>query len=385
MTTPLPPGSTIGIVGGGQLGRMLAQSARQHGYGVVVLTGGAQDTPAGVLADAEVTGAFDDADTVAAFLDAIDAMTWEFENVDPAIADAAEAAGVPARPAGSIIAAAQDRKLEKDALAATGVTVAPWRSAETEDELATAVAELGVPVIAKTARFGYDGKGQIRIDDPAEVAAAWANLGGERLVVESVIAFERELSVVVARGVDGQVVDHGVMENTHANHVLDTTVVPAQVAATTAEAARKTAHLVAEGLGLVGVLCVELFDTADGILVNEIAPRPHNSGHCTIEAATASQFEQQLRAVTGQPLGDGSCAPAAMAQVLGDLWEDGEPNWTAALAQPGVHLHLYGKGDARIGRKMGHLTVVGDDATDALQRVLDARAALATRSANQER
>lgn len=385
MTTPLPPGSTIGIVGGGQLGRMLAQSARQHGYGVVVLTGGAQDTPAGVLADTEVTGDFDDADTVSAFLDAIDAMTWEFENVDPAIADAAEAAGVPARPAGSIIAAAQDRKLEKEALTATGVTVAPWRSAETEDELATAVAELGVPVIAKTARFGYDGKGQIRIDDPADVSSAWATLGGERLVVESVIAFERELSVVVARGVDGQVVDHGVMENTHANHILDTTVVPAQVAATTAEAARKTAHLVAEGLGLVGVLCVELFDTADGILVNEIAPRPHNSGHCTIEAATASQFEQQLRAVTGQPLGDGSCAPAAMAQILGDLWEDGEPDWTAALAQPGVHLHLYGKGDARVGRKMGHLTVVGDDATDALQRVLDARAALATRSANQER
>ncbi|MEM8705508.1 MAG: ATP-grasp domain-containing protein, partial [Actinomycetota bacterium] len=264
-------------------------------------------------------------------------------------------------------------------------TVAPWRPAETLAELEAAVAELGVPVIAKTARFGYDGKGQVRITDPADVAAAWATLGGERLVVETVIAFERELSVVVARGVDGTVVDHGVMENTHANHILDTTIVPAQVPDTTAEAARKTAHLVAEGLGLVGVLCVELFDTADGILVNEIAPRPHNSGHCTIEAAPASQFEQQLRAVTGQPLGDGSCAPAAMAQILGDLWDGGEPDWTAALAQPGVHLHLYGKGDARTGRKMGHLTVVGDDAADALQRVLDARAALTARSANQER
>ena len=386
MTTSLPPGSTIGIVGGGQLGRMLAQSARQHGYGVVVLTGGAENTPAGVLADTEITGAFDDPATVAAFVDAIDAMTWEFENVDPTIADAAEAAGVPARPAGSIIAAAQDRKLEKEALTAAGVTVAPWRPAETEAELATAVAELGVPVIAKTARFGYDGKGQVRITDAADVATAWATLGGERLVVESVIAFERELSVVVARGVDGEIVDHGVMENTHANHILDTTVVPAQMPDTTAEAARKTAHLVAEGLGLVGVLCVELFDTGSSdILVNEIAPRPHNSGHCTIEAAAASQFEQQLRAVTGQPLGDGECAPAAMAQVLGDLWDDGEPDWTAVLGRPGIHLHLYGKGDARIGRKMGHLTCVSDDAGDALQRVLDARAALAARSANHER
>ena len=376
MTTSLAPGSTIGIVGGGQLGRMLAQSARQHGYGVVVLTGGAEKTPAGVLADREITGAFDDPATVAAFLQLIDAMTWEFENVDPAIADAAEAAGVPARPAGSIIAAAQDRKLEKEALTAAGVAVAPWRSAETEAELASAVAELGVPVIAKTARFGYDGKGQVRITDPADVAAVWEALGGERLVVESVIAFDRELSVVVARGVDGDVVDHGVMENTHANHILDTTTVPARVRDATAEAARATAHLVATGLGLVGVLCVELFDTAEGILVNEIAPRPHNSGHCTIEAAAASQFEQQLRAVTGQPLGDGSCAPAAMAQLLGDLWDDGEPDWTAALAQPGVHLHLYGKREARTGRKMGHLTVISDDATDALQRVLDARAAL---------
>ena len=334
MTTPLAPGSTIGIVGGGQLGRMLAQSARQHGYGVAVLTGGAENTPAGVLADREFSGSFDDPETVSAFFEMIDAMTWEFENVDVALADAAEAAGLPVRPAGSIIAAAQDRKLEKEALTAAGVTVAPWQPAETEAELAAAVAQLGTPVIAKTARFGYDGKGQVRITDPSEVAAAWTTLGGARLVVESVIDFERELSVVVARGIDGTIVDHGVMENTHANHILDTTIVPARIPDATAEAARRTAHRVAEGLGLVGVLCVELFDTAEGILVNEIAPRPHNSGHCTIEAAAASQFEQQLRAVTGQPLGDGSCAPAAMAQLLGDLWDDGEPDWTAALARP---------------------------------------------------
>lgn len=358
---------------------MLAQAARQHGYGVAVFTGGGSGSPAGVVADREFSGAFDDPDEVAAFLDMVDAMTWEFENVDVSLADAAEAAGVPVRPSGSIIAAAQDRKLEKEALIAAGVTVAPWRSAETPAELEAAVVELGVPVIAKTARFGYDGKGQVRIDDPAAAGAAWDTLGGARLVVESVIAFDRELSVVVARDVDGTVVDHGVMENTHVNHIIDTTVVPAMVDATTAEAARKTAHMVAEGLGLVGVLCVELFDTPDGILVNEIAPRPHNSGHCTIEAAPAGQFEQQLRAVTGMPLGDGTCRPAAMAQILGDLWERGEPDWPAVMGRPDVHVHLYGKAEARPGRKMGHLTCVGDDPAGALQRVLDARDALTGR------
>ncbi len=378
-SAPLGPGTTIGIVGGGQLGRMLAQTARQHGYGVAVFTGGGSGSPAGVLADREFSGSFDDPDEVAGFLAMVDALTWEFENVDTALADAAEAMGVVVRPSGSIIAVAQDRELEKQALTAAGVGVSPWRSVETLADLEVAVDALGVPVIAKTARFGYDGKGQVRINNPDEIAAAWDLLGGARLVVESLISFDRELSVVVARGIDGEIVDHGVMENTHVNHIIDTTVVPAMVDAATAEAARKTAHMVAEGLELVGVLCVELFDTAEGLLVNEIAPRPHNSGHCTIEAAAAGQFEQQLRAVTGMPLGDGSCRPAAMAQLLGDLWESGEPDWSAVLGQPGVHLHLYGKSEARPGRKMGHLTCVSDDPARALRQVLEAREALAGR------
>jgi len=378
-SAPLGPGTTIGIVGGGQLGRMLAQTARQHGYGVAVFTGGGSGSPAGVLADREFSGSFDDPEEVAGFLAMVDALTWEFENVDPALADAAEAMGVVVRPSGSIIAVAQDRELEKQALTAAGVGVSPWRSAETLADLEVAVDALGVPVIAKTARFGYDGKGQVRINNRDEIAAAWDLLGGARLVVESLISFDRELSVVVARGIDGEIVDHGVMENTHVNHIIDTTVVPAMVDAATAEAARKTAHMVAEGLELVGVLCVELFDTAEGLLVNEIAPRPHNSGHCTIEAAAAGQFEQQLRAVTGMPLGDGSCRPAAMAQLLGDLWESGEPDWSAVLGQPGVHLHLYGKSEARPGRKMGHLTCVSDDPARALRQVLEAREALAGR------
>jgi len=376
---PLLPGSTIGVVGGGQLGRMLAQVAHQFGYRVAVLTGGAKDTPAGSISEIEIAAPFDDDTAVERFLAESDVITWEFENVDPSLAEAAAAAGVPVHPSGAIIADAQDRQREKRALTAAGVAVAPWRPADTSDELRDAVEHLGVPVIAKAARFGYDGKGQVRIDDPAEIEAAWTTLGGERLVVEAVIPFERELSVVVARGADGTVVDHGVMENHHVHHILDTTIVPAEIPADRADEARALAHRIAAAWDLVGVLCVEIFDTGQKLLVNEVAPRPHNSGHCTIEAAAASQFEQQLRAVCGLPLGDGECRPAAMVQLLGDLWTDGEPLWPAALRDSMIHLHLYGKAEAGPGRKMGHLTCVGDTAAQALQRANDARVVLSGR------
>jgi 5-(carboxyamino)imidazole ribonucleotide synthase len=384
MVPPLLPGATIGVVGGGQLGRMLAQAAQRHGYRVAVLTGGAEDTPAGRIAEVEIAAAFDDETAVQRFLAESDVVTWEFENVEPGLAEAATAAGVPVRPSGRIIADAQDRAREKTALEAAGVTVAPWRPATTLDELRDAVEALGAPVIAKAARFGYDGKGQRRItgttgDLPTEIARAWESLDGGRLVVESVVPFVRELSVVVARAVDGTVTDHGVMENHHVDHILDTTIVPAAIDHVRADEARAIAHRIAEAWDLVGVLCVELFDTGDALVVNEVAPRPHNSGHCTIEAAPASQFEQQLRAVSGLPLGDGACRPAAMVQLLGDLWTDGEPDWVAALARPGVHLHLYGKAAPRPGRKMGHLTCVGDHAADTLQRAIDARVALSGR------
>ncbi len=372
----LLPGATIGIVGAGQLGRMLAQVARQHGYRVVVLTGGTKNTPAGVLADEEIVGDFSDEHAIAQFVAAADVITWEFENVDLGVGEAASAMGVPVRPSAAIVAIAQDRELEKRALADAGLAVAPWRPATSEAELAHALTDLRTPVIAKAARFGYDGKGQVRIDHPDSVGDAWAALGGQRLVVESVVPFERELSVVVARSFDGDVVDHGVMENHHVNHILDTTVVPASTSQRTSSEARAMAHCIANALQLVGVMCVELFDTGAGLIVNEIAPRPHNSGHCTIEAAPASQFEQQLRAVCGLALGDGRCRPAAMVQLLGDLWSDGQPDWAAALTDPDVHLHLYGKAEPRSGRKMGHLTSVGDDPTLALQRAVDARVAL---------
>jgi len=379
MPGPLLPGSTIGVVGGGQLGRMLAQVAHQHGYRVAVLTGGAKDTPAGSIAEIEICAGFDDETGIERFLAEADVITWEFENVDARLAQAAGDAGIPVHPSGAIIADAQDREREKRALEAAGVAVAPWRPAHSLAELHGAVADLGTPVIVKAARFGYDGKGQARIDDLSAVEATWTHLGEERLVVEAVIPFERELSVIVVRNAAGDVADHGVMENHHVHHILDTTIVPAAISPERQAEARALARRIAEAWDLVGVLCVEIFDTGDELLVNEVAPRPHNSGHCTIEAAAASQFEQQFRAICGLPLGDGACRPAAMVQLLGDLWADREPDWANALNDPAIRLHLYGKAEPRPGRKMGHLTCVGDDVADTLQRAIDARVALAGR------
>ena len=376
---PLSPGSTIGVVGGGQLGRMLAYAAHQHGYRVAVLTGGDKDTPAGTVAEIEIAAGFDDEVAIERLLAESDVITWEFENVDVGIAEAAANAGLEVRPSGRIIATAQDRREEKDALVAAGVAVAAWRSASSESELAAAAQELGFPVIAKAARFGYDGKGQARIERTCEVADVWRRLGSQRLVVESVVDFEREISVIVARSHLGEVVDHGVMENHHVNHILDSTITGAHLSAQAVSEATAIAARIADEWGLVGVMCVEMFDAADGLIVNEVAPRPHNSGHCTIEAAPASQFSQQLRAVVGMPLGDGSCKPAAMVQLLGDLFSEGEPDWSQVFAARDVYLHLYGKHEAREGRKMGHMTAVGDDADCLLDRVVALRQALADR------
>lgn len=358
---------------------MLSSAAHQHGYRVAVLTGGGSDTPAGAVADVEIAAPFDDEDGISRLVAESDVITWEFENVDVGIAEAAAGAGVEVRPSGRIVATAQDRRAEKQALVAAGVAVAPWRSAAGESGLVTAVHELGLPVIAKTARSGYDGRGQARIDRAGEVADVWRRLGAQRLVVESVVDFERELSVIVARSEHGEVVDHGVMENRHVDHILDSTVTPPQLSAQRIEEATAVAARIAQEWGLVGVLCVEMFDAADGLVVNEVAPRPHNSGHCTIEASPASQFEQQLRAVAGMPLGDGRCRPAAMVQLLGDLFVQGCPDWSPVLAQRGVHLHLYGKHEARKGRKMGHLTAVGDDPEALLATLVALRQALTDR------
>lgn len=386
MDSGVAPGGTIGIVGGGQLGRMLSFEAHRLGYRVAVLTGGGKDTPGGRVADVEVAAGYDDGLAVRRFVGLSDVITWEFENVDvPLLADVASASGVPVRPGGAIIAAAQHRGRERRALTAAGAPVAAFREVATADELVRAVEDLGPPVIAKRVRFGYDGRGQVRLASPdqAEADRIVEAIGEEGLIVEEVVPFDAEISVVVARGITGEMTHHGVMENVHVDGILDTTVTPPlSVSTRVAVAAVDLAATVAEHLGLVGLLCVEMFVTGEDLVVNEIAPRPHNSGHCTIEAASASQFGQQLRSICGLPLGDGSCRPAAMAQLLGDLWGDPprRPAWEAAMVDPGVHLHLYGKDEVRAGRKMGHITCVDSSADRALERTLAARRRLQGRS-----
>ncbi len=370
------PGGTIGVLGSGQLGRMMALAARRMGYRVHTFSP-AVDSPTGQVADRVITAGYDDLDAIRAFATAVDVVTFEFENVSAAAA-AAAADLAPVRPSGAALHITQQRAREKAFLADHGIPVAPFARVETLDDLAVALGVVGLPAIVKTAAFGYDGKGQHRIHQIEQADTVWKLLGPQEAIVEGLIDFACEISVVAARGLDGAMVTYPAIENQHAHHILDLSIAPARVPGGIAAEAARMACRVMEELHYVGVLCVEFFVTRDGrLLVNEIAPRPHNSGHLTIEAAATSQFEQQVRAVCGLPLGDTRMArPAAMVNLLGDLWADGEPAWETALALPGVALHLYGKSDPRPGRKMGHITVVGDTVDDVIARARAARAAL---------
>lgn len=363
------PGGTIGVLGSGQLGRMLALAARRMGYRVHTYSPDI-DSPTGQVADLEVTGAYDDLDAIRRFASSVDVVTMEFENVSAAAASAAAEVAL-VRPSGAALHTTQQRAREKAFLSAHGLPVTPWVRVTSAEALRAALAVVGVPAIVKTAAFGYDGKGQQRVHGEDEAAAVWARLGGGEAVVEQVVDFVCEVSVVAARGVDGTMVDYGAVENVHRHHILHLTKAPAGVSAQVAAEASALTRRVMEALDYVGVLCVEFFVTRDGrLLVNEIAPRPHNSGHYTIEACATSQFEQQVRAVCGLPLGStAQVRPAAMINLLGDVWASGEPRWADVLAMPGVALHLYGKAEPRAGRKMGHLTVVADTAADAVARV----------------
>jgi 5-(carboxyamino)imidazole ribonucleotide synthase len=374
---PILPGSIVGVLGSGQLGRMFAIAARRMGYRVHVLSPD-DDTPTGQVADVEVQAPYDDLDAVRAFASRVQVVTFEFENVPAATASAA-AECAPVRPAGRVLHISQNRAREKQFLADLGLPVTPFALVGSWAELDEAVQRLGTPAVLKTARFGYDGKGQWLIDSPDATEAAWQAAGGEPAIVESFIRFERELSVVAARGLDGTFVAYEAVENRHARHILDVTIAPADIPPRVSRDAEAIARAVVEALDVVGVLCVEFFLTRDHrLLINELAPRPHNSGHHTIDSCGTSQFEQQLRAVCGLPLGSArALAPAAMVNLLGDLWERGEPAWTRALALDGVRLHLYGKKDARPGRKMGHITALGATRADAVERALAARAVLA--------
>jgi 5-(carboxyamino)imidazole ribonucleotide synthase len=377
MTAPaILPGATIGVLGSGQLGRMFAIAARRMGYRVHTFSPD-RDTPTGQVSDLEITASYEDLDKLREFAGGVQVVTFEFENV-PATSVDAVAELVPVRPSGFVLHVAQHRAREKTFLSKAGLPVTPFALIATMEDLDAAVAELGCPAVLKTASFGYDGKGQVKIASADEARAAWDRLGRKPCVLEAFIAFDREVSVVCARGVDGAMADYGVIENTHRHHILDLSVAPASVSESIAEEASRIARATLEALDLVGLLCVEMFVTRDGaLLINELAPRPHNSGHLTFDACVTSQFEQQLRAVCGLPLGaTDRLRPAAMANLLGDVWADGEPRWADALRFPDVKLHLYGKTDPRPGRKMGHLTAMADTPEAAARTVLDARAAL---------
>lgn len=370
------PGATVGVLGSGQLGRMFAIAARRMGYRVHTFSPDT-DTPAGQVADLEIVAPYEDLDAVRRFAGQVRVVTFEFENV-PAETAAAAAECSQVRPRGEVLHTTQNRLREKRFLVANGFPVAPFREVRSLDDLTKALLEIGPKAILKTAGFGYDGKGQIKIHAVSAAGEAWRRIGGKECVLESWIEFEKEVSVVAVRGVDGAFVHYGVVENDHKNHILDLTLAPGRVSPALAAEAIEIARAVLEKLDVAGVLCVEFFVTADGrLLINELAPRPHNSGHFTVDAAVTSQFEQQLRAACGLPLGSvEQLRPAAMANLMGDLWDRGEPHWPAALALPGVKLHLYGKMSARPGRKMGHLTAMASTVEDAARIVLGARESL---------
>ncbi len=369
----VPPGARIGVLGSGQLGRMFAIAARRMGYRVATYSPDT-DTPTGQVADVEHTGEYSDLERVRAFAREVDVITFEFENV-PAETAAAAAEIVPVRPDGRVLHTTQHRLREKQFLVSNGFPVAPHAVVRSRAELEAAMAQLGLPAVLKSAGFGYDGKGQRRLHAASDAVAAWSALGARDCVLESFVDFELECSVVAARGLDGAFAHWGVIENHHVNHVLDVSIAPARVAPEIAREAVEITRGILEALDVVGVLCVEFFLRRDGrLVVNELAPRPHNSGHWTFDAALTSQFEQQLRTVCGLPLGSTEILrPAAMANLLGDLWKDGAPDWAAACSDPAVKLHLYGKSDALPGRKMGHLTALAGDPETAERKVREAR------------
>lgn len=347
-------------------------AARRMGYRVRCFDP-TPDCPASHVCDHQTVADYDDISSAKAFAESVDVVTFEFENV-PAQTLAAIEAIRPVHPSPFVLDTCRHRLNEKRFLSSNGFPVAPFRAVRGVDELRQAVTELGTPCILKSADYGYDGKGQVRIDAGTSMESAWAGMGRPLGVLEGFVRFDREISVIVARSAGGQIRCYDPAENVHTRHILDVTIAPAPIAPELLENARQLAEGIAEALKVVGLLAVEMFVVGQQVIVNELAPRPHNSGHHTFDAAITSQFEQHIRAVCGLPLGDPSLVqPAAMANLLGDLWTDGEPDWAAALGDPRVKLHLYGKHKPAMGRKMGHLTALAPTVEQARSIVIDAR------------
>jgi 5-(carboxyamino)imidazole ribonucleotide synthase len=377
----IAPGKTIGVLGGGQLGRMLAQAAQTLGYRVHVYEPQIH-CPAGAVANHEVNASYQDADALLDFARGVDVVTYEFENI-PAAALAVIAPLVPLHPSAEVLHTTQNRQREKAWLKANGFPHVAYAEA-LDGDIAPAVAQVGLPCVVKTADFGYDGKGQMKLSTSADLEQAVAIFRGRRCVVEAWCEFSCELSVIVARSTTGETRAFPVSENIHTHHILDFSIVPARVPTAVAAAAEALAARIAEKIGVVGLLAVELFLTTAGeLVVNELAPRPHNSGHWSLDGGETSQFEQHVRAVCGLPLGAVAVRePTVMVNILGDAWKwaDGKvvgaPRWAAILAAPRAKLHLYGKAEPRPGRKMGHFTVRAADVATALAQAQALKAQL---------
>jgi 5-(carboxyamino)imidazole ribonucleotide synthase len=369
VTKPILPNSTIGVLGSGQLGRMFAIAARRMGYRVHTFSP-ESDTPTGQVSDFEINAKYEDLDAVRDFARGVSVVTFEFENVPYATVEAVSEI-VPVRPRGEVLHITQNRLREKKFLSENGFPVAPFLHIQSLQDFTSTT----FPSVLKTAGFGYDGKGQSKLLSAGDIVAAFAKLNGQEAVLEAFVDFEKEVSVVGARDVNGNFAHYGVIENQHENHILDVSFSPANVSTKIYVDAVEITRSIMEKLDVVGVLCVEFFVTRDeNLIVNELAPRPHNSGHLTFDACVTSQFEQQLRAVCGLPLGSTEfLKPCAMVNLLGDVWEKGEPNFAKALELPNVKLNLYGKAEPRNGRKMGHITALANSVEEAIAGAKKAR------------
>lgn len=365
-TQALLAGKTIGVLGGGQLGRMLAQAVKRLGGRIHVYEPQAK-CPAGAVADKEVNAAYEDIAALSAFARECEVVTYEFENVPAAPLRAIEQL-TKLRPHWRVLETTQNRSREKNWLKQNSFPHARFAEVAAGGDLVAGIRAVGVPCVVKTADFGYDGKGQLKVMAEADVGAAVKRFTGQPVVIEQFVDFACEVSAVVARSANGEVAVFPVAENIHTDHILDFSIVPARVAPAVIAAAEAMARQVAAKIDLVGVLGVEFFVTKAGeVLINELAPRTHNSGHYTLDACATSQFEQQARAICGLPLGSAALnSPGVMLNLLGDLWAKGEPRWELLRAHPQAKLHLYGKAEARAGRKMGHLTVLAGDVEAAL-------------------
>ena len=376
MSAKVLPGSTIGMLGGGQLGRMFTVAARTMGYEVIVLDPD-EDSPAGKLATDHVCASYDDQTALDYLAKTCDAVTTEFENV-PASTLKTLATTCPVRPGAQAVTITQDRIHEKTFLRDQGFPTAPFAVIHALEDLQQGIEHVKTPAILKVSRFGYDGKGQFSLDTAEDVDTAWQSLNGEACVLEQRMPLDIEVSVVLARGLDGEVRTYPVAENIHKDGILDISIVPARIDDNLADKVLTLAKDIATALDYIGVMAVEFFISNGELLVNEIAPRPHNSGHYTLDACVTSQFEQQVRAVCGLPLGDTTqLTPVVMINMLGDIWHNGHnPDWNKLLDHPNIKLHLYGKREARPGRKMGHYNVVADTIDEALQLAQSTQQAL---------